>query len=317
MKVEFESIEISVIIPLYNKKNSIIGALNSVFRQTHPPSEIIVVNDGSTDGSELLVRSLCHPLIKLVNQKNAGVSAARNKGIELARCKWVAFLDADDFWETTYLNTIKKLHLEFEKAKVLATSYRYQLFTGKFVEIKLNKIDLMYGETGILNNYFEVSSYSNPPIFSSAVVVYNESLLDIGGFPLRVKSGEDLITWAKLALDNEIAYSTKVGATFVLDPAHSYDDKPNRFPQQPDIVGNELKRLYNENKKTIGFKKYVSHWHKMRASIYIRLDLKKEAFHEIIIALKYNLLNYKLYAYLILLLLPLKLRINLFKKLGN
>jgi glycosyltransferase involved in cell wall biosynthesis len=73
--------KISVVIPLYNKRETVLRALNSVLNQTVLPEEIIVVNDGSTDGSETIVSGLNHPLVRLIFQLNEGASAARNKGI--------------------------------------------------------------------------------------------------------------------------------------------------------------------------------------------------------------------------------------------
>ena len=75
---------ISVIIPLYNKVREIERTLRSVLRQSVLPLEVIVVDDGSTDGSAEVVESLASPIVKLIKQKNAGVSAARNRAMELA-----------------------------------------------------------------------------------------------------------------------------------------------------------------------------------------------------------------------------------------
>jgi glycosyltransferase involved in cell wall biosynthesis len=83
--------KITVVIPLYNKRDFIERALDSVLKQTVLPDEIIVINDGSTDGSDKIVEQLNHSLIALIHQKNSGVSAARNKGIDLAKNKWIAF----------------------------------------------------------------------------------------------------------------------------------------------------------------------------------------------------------------------------------
>lgn len=306
--------EISVIIPLYNKKEGIIRALNSVFRQSYSPKEIIVVNDGSTDSSEQLVVALHHPLVYLVNQKNAGVSAARNNGIELAQSKWIAFLDADDYWEENYLQTIKQLQVNNPTAKVLATNYRYQLNVGLFKPTILNYINFGDRSQGILTNYFEVAASSSPPICSSAVLVDKNELQKIGGFPIGIKSGEDLITWARLAVDNIIAYSKEPLATFVLDPAHSYQAKPNRIPQTPDIVGLELQKLKNNNPQLIGLMYYLAHWHKMRASIFLRLGKRQSSFIEVKKALKYSFWNKKLWIYLFLLILPVAWTLKLFKK---
>lgn len=87
---------VSIIIPLYNKAPYIKRALDSVISQTIQDFEVIVVNDGSTDGGEHIVEGYSDARIHLVHQKNKGVSAARNRGVSLAKSNMVAFLDADD-----------------------------------------------------------------------------------------------------------------------------------------------------------------------------------------------------------------------------
>ena len=307
--------DISVVIPLYNKCNSIASAIESITKQKFPAKEIIVVNDGSTDGSEKIVESLENPIIRLITQLNTGVSSARNKGIELAKCEWIAFLDADDYWCKGYLETISELHIKFPKAQILGSNYRYQDHSGAFSNTRLNKLPFNHQQEGLLFNYFEVAAHSSPPLWSSAVVVSKLALLEIGGFPLGVKSGEDLITWAKLAVQNNIAYTTKALATFVLDPAHSYDEKPNRSPQIPDIVGLELKKIYNKQSYIKGLKQYVAHWHKMRASIYLRFGDRSKALNEILKTLRYQPFQIKVFIYLLLLFLPNKWTLSIFKRL--
>ena len=307
--------QISVLIPLYNKRNSIQKALQSVLDQKVQPLEIVVVNDGSTDGSELLVEELRHPLIRLIHQPNAGVSAARNKGIEKSKGEWIALLDADDEWKPDYLETIEFLHKMYPIASLLATGYEKQDFFGNRKSIKLNKIQFT-GKHGLLNNYFEVASSSQPPVCSINITLKKESIQNIGGFPLGIKSGEDLLTWARLAVSNKIAYSLKPQAVFIQDAAHTYDDKPNRIPEKPDRVGVSLIELYKENPKTKGLKQYLSHWFKMRSSIYLRLDNRKDSFSEALKSIRYNPLNYKVYIYIFLLVFPLSLRNLVFKKFG-
>ena len=87
---------ISVVIPLYNKKKQIAYTLQSVFTQTFQDFEIVVVDDGSTDNSVEEVEKFDDSRIRLIHQTNAGVSAARNRGIGEARGELIAFLDADD-----------------------------------------------------------------------------------------------------------------------------------------------------------------------------------------------------------------------------
>lgn len=86
----------SVVIPLYNKEHYIASTLRSVLAQTYPDYEVIVVDDGSTDHSLQACKEVRSDKIRVVQQVNQGVSAARNKGIELAAGEYICFLDADD-----------------------------------------------------------------------------------------------------------------------------------------------------------------------------------------------------------------------------
>ena len=111
-------ISFSVIIPLYNKAPYIERAVKSVLSQDYPHFEIIVVNDGSSDGGEKIVTKLEDERLKLVSQKNAGVSAARNKGALEAKSEYLAFLDGDDTWEPNFLSELVKLIADFPNAGI-------------------------------------------------------------------------------------------------------------------------------------------------------------------------------------------------------
>lgn len=106
LKTSAMSIKVSIIIPVYNLERYIGNTLQSCLKQTYGNLEIIVVNDGSSDGSERVIRSFMDDRrIILCNQENAGVSAARNLGIEMATGDYITFLDGDD---TLSLDTIEK-----------------------------------------------------------------------------------------------------------------------------------------------------------------------------------------------------------------
>ena len=102
----------SIVIPLYNKELSISNTIQSVLDQTFQNFEIVIVNDGSTDNSVKEVEEFDDKRIRLIHQKNQGVSAARNRGIEEAKYEWVAFLDADDLWMKEHLEEYAKVVIE-------------------------------------------------------------------------------------------------------------------------------------------------------------------------------------------------------------
>ena len=89
---------ISVVIPSYNRKDFLKRSIDSAINQTKKPLEIIVVDDGSTDGTEAMIKS-DYDFVKFIKQKNKGVSAARNIGIKVSIGKWICFLDSDDEWK--------------------------------------------------------------------------------------------------------------------------------------------------------------------------------------------------------------------------
>jgi glycosyltransferase involved in cell wall biosynthesis len=307
--------KISVIIPLFNKKDSIRRAIDSVLNQTYKPLEIIIVNDGSTDGSAEIAREIQSEIIKVYDQSNQGVSVARNTGIRIAGGAWIAFLDADDEWLPGYLETLTNLALKYPECPVLATSYFLSGENGSMRELVLKRLPFN-GSDGILMNYFTIAVLSEPPLWTSGVAVKKDVIMQTA-FPAGITSGEDLITWARLAISNKIAYCTTPLSVFHQASAHTYNEKPNRLPQTPDYVGMELLKLYRLNKFTPGLRKYLSHWYKMRASIFLRLGMRKQAGIEGIRSIRLNLLNYKVYTYFILMILPNPLIRKVFITLGR
>jgi glycosyltransferase involved in cell wall biosynthesis len=307
---------ISVIIPLYNKEDLIKSTIESALNQTYTNYEIIIINDGSTDNSLEIIKEINDKRIRVISQENQGVSVARNNGIQQAKGDLIAFLDADDVWDKTFLETIAGLIDKYPECSVFATSYTMQRYDGIIKEIILNRIPFS-GDHGVLTNYFEVASYSHPPIWTSAVAVKRESIVSIKGFPTGIKAGEDLLAWARLAIKYKIAYDINPKACFILGKQHSYDLAPSRIPPEQDIVGKNLELLYKENKKIIGLRKYIALWYKMRASMLLLLGQKKRCFYECCKSIGYNPLNYVVWAYLILLLFPQSIRYSIFQKAGN
>ena len=117
---------ISVVIPSYNRKEFLKRSIDSAINQTKKPFEIIVVDDGSTDGTETMIKS-DYDSVKFIKQKNKGVSAARNIGIEVSIGEWICFLDSDDEW--------KKDKLE-KQINAMKSNPSYKFFHSNEIWIK-------------------------------------------------------------------------------------------------------------------------------------------------------------------------------------
>lgn len=294
---------ISVVIPLYNKREMIERTLRSVFAQTFQDFEIIVVDDGSTDGSAEVVKSINDSRIHLIHQDNSGVSAARNRGISEAHGELIALLDGDDEWKSQYLETQFNLSLLYPECDVFAVNYETCDANGKITPTIINSLPFD-GVDGELTNYFEVASCSHPPICSISIMVRKGVFEQIGGFPTGIRSGEDLLTWARLACNYRIAYSRKSLARFNVE-GYDIKEKPKRIPAEDDFVGRELAKLEKEFTPR-GIRLYRAHWHKMRASIYMRLRMRRCSIKESIKGLALNPRNFKLYAFIALNFIPSK-----------
>ncbi|OUN58398.1 glycosyltransferase family 2 protein [Alistipes sp. An66] len=266
---------ISVVIPLYNKEKSITSTLRTVLNQTFRDYEIVIVNDGSTDGSVEEVGKVHDDRIRLVHQPNAGVSAARNRGVEEAKGELIAFLDADDEWKPEYLATQYFLYQKYPDCSVFACNYEFRDVMGRVTPTLIHKLPFVE-EDGILTNYFEVASCSNPPICSISIMVKKQAIQAIGGFPVGVKSGEDLLTWARLAVNTTIAYSKSVQAIFCESPSDSKQSKAQLRSGGESFVLDALLALYNEEQRLNikrQLKLYVIRWYKIYAVI--QIEIKK------------------------------------------
>ena len=311
---------IAIVIPLYNKENQIANTLQTVFNQTFQDFEIVIVNDGSTDKSVEEVEKFNDARIRLIHQENAGVSAARNRGIKETKYDLIALLDADDEWKPEYLQEQINLINNFPECNVFACAYEYRDDKGKSRQITLNKMPFS-SQTGVLTNYFEVASCSSPPFCSINIVARKECFLNIGGFPVGVKSGEDLLTWARLALKYKIAYNTIPCAVYLIESESKKGNPPVDLKITTDYVGVSLEKLYqqeaNKNvKKDLAL--YISFWYKMRASINLDLTNRYPAIKCARKSLKYNPTNWKVYTFFVIALFPanfIRFIISKFRKL--
>ncbi|WP_431263464.1 glycosyltransferase family 2 protein [Roseateles chitinivorans] len=209
-----DDLRLSVVIPLYNKEGQIVRALDSVCAQTVRDIEVVVVDDGSTDGGAALVRRYGDPRVRLIQQPNGGVSSARNLGVESARGPVVAFLDADDAWYPDHLERLWRMRLEYPQAVGWATNYEVVTPDGR----RTLGVSSETAPRVVLTpeNYYRIALQGSP-VCSSAVMVDKAALANVGGFPVGVRLGEDLDTWIRLMFTGPIVFDPKPGACYHAD----------------------------------------------------------------------------------------------------
>lgn len=189
---------ISVIIPLYNKASEIEHTLRSVFAQSAQPREIIVVDDGSTDGSAEVVERLTSPLVRLIRQQNRGVSAARNRAMLEATGEWVALLDGDDVWCQDYLATVAAMIERWPKCGAYGT--------GFFIDDGKQRIVARVCQSEGIVDFFAESMYRYV-LIPSATTLRRDLALQEGGFPEGMRMGEDQFLWTKIARAAEVCFN--------------------------------------------------------------------------------------------------------------
>jgi len=278
--------KISVVIPLFNKENTILRAISSVLNQTFQNFEIVVVNDGSTDNSVIKVEGVNDSRIKLIHQSNQGVSVARNTGILNAQFDWIAFLDADDEWLPEFLSKIETLHENHSDCSILATCYNF--YRGDLFYSKPQINNIKFGFNGVITNYFELAIESDPLFNCSCVCVLKEALIKVNGFPSNVKVGEDFLTWTKLIIRYKLAYSFN----FLVNIYEIFEGNKKSIERNNDndIVGIELIKNIEllQNKHKIYYLKYIARWFKSRASIYLEIGKTRNCRQELIKAWEYS-----------------------------
>jgi glycosyltransferase involved in cell wall biosynthesis len=178
----------SVAIPTFQRRDLVLDAIASVLAQDKAADEIIVVDDGSTDGSADAIQREFGPAVRLVRQDNRGVSAARNAAAALARGDLIAFLDDDDRWLPSHLETIEALALRHPTAVLISTCHNAWFGT----EAVSQSVCLDMTEALLLG-----TDWVGPP---SGVAVPRRAYLDVGGCDTRLRLAEDVDLYLRLSL---------------------------------------------------------------------------------------------------------------------
>ncbi len=226
---------VSVVIPLFNQAAYIDRSITSVLAQKPEPEQVVVVDDGSTDDGVARVEALRDPRIKLVRQANAGVSAARNRGVSESSYEMFAFLDADDEWLPGHLQALIGLAEKYPAAGLLANGYRV-IGPGYEEERSVGEAHRVFSP----ETYLAAALTGNYPVSTSAAMVRKSAFDAIeGGFMTDQYHAEDLALWLLLVLDHGLVVSGSIGALYHKTPG----SLAGRLVTEPDALMITIDRI--------------------------------------------------------------------------
>ena len=224
---------ISVIIPLYNKEHYIKSTILSVLEQTYNDFEIIIIDDGSTDNSVNIVSEFTDARITMVNQKNAGVSAARNHGLKIAKGDYITFLDADDRWRQGFLKAMYELAQKYPQESVFGVAQENR---------PINTLPSGVTVVDDFCSYFYC--------FCTGSLFFKKEVFEkVGYFRQNVQVGEDFDMWLRIAC--------KYNYVYLNEP----------YLIHPDVTENNLS-LIRDLSKTYPFWEWYSYPYTPKTSLF-------------------------------------------------
>ena len=220
--------DVSVVIPVFNGEGFVADAIASVLDQTLPPAQVIVVDDGSVDGTSGVLESFGGS-IEVVAQPNLGVARARNAGVDRATGHWVAFLDADDLWREDKLEAQLDL-LGETGAKVVCSGIEVVDVSLRPLEVDAAQIERAIGLRDLLQRGNLVGS-------PSSVVCERSTLEAVGGFAPELSFAADWDLWTRLARIDPIVR--------IPLPLVRYRIHPDNMSRDAELIASDSERMFD------------------------------------------------------------------------
>ena len=201
---------LSVIIPLYNKENSIVKTVISVLNQTFVNLELIVVDDGSSDSSLKALQVVTDDRLRIITKSNGGVSSARNKGIKEATSEYIAFIDGDDIWSANHLQTLCDAITDVDNRDIggYATNF-YKSGNILFDEKRFIKTQPI-----LVEDYFDFVSKPVTKFNSSTILIKKSKVLETGLYDEEISYGEDVEFWMRLFDQYKLVFIESITAIY-------------------------------------------------------------------------------------------------------
>ena len=247
-----QPLKISVIIPVYNRADVIGRAVDSALNQTIKPIEIIVVDDGSTDDPEKVLKNYGDK-IRFIKQSNTGPSAARNHGISVAEGDYIAFLDSDDAWLPDKIERQVSMIISEEISFIITDSNGFPGSSQKATTFQKSIFaDLLKQKYPFVKNCFEMLVEQNF-IHLSTVLIEKKWFIEAGGFDEKMDVAEDTDLWLRLSLHHRIGIIPEVLALRDFREDKLSGDKEKEFAGRIRIFEKLLKspELDDHQKKIV------------------------------------------------------------------
>ena len=246
---------ISVVIPLYNKQNSILATIQSVVNQTYTDFELLIIDDGSTDDSASIAASYPDTRIRVIDKENGGVCSARNRGIQEANGEYIALLDGDDQWDKKYLDEQMRMVADFPNAAMWGINFA-ELSDGKLIR-KLATA-LPDGYRGYVENYFQMQGRVSDLFCSSSVLIRKEVFDKVGMFDERIKYAEDSDMWFRIITNYPVAFYDRYMVWYLYDAENRAMNRKRLLKYWlPYYVDKYKDPLFNHDKV---FYRWVMRW---------------------------------------------------------
>jgi len=186
-------LNISVVIPAYNAEKWIGRAITSVLKQTVKPAEVIVVDDGSHDGTNAVVKSM-GDRVRYIHQANSGAALARNRGIEESNAEWLAFLDADDEWLPPWVSTQENILKNCPHVMWSCCNFE---FAGNGISSRKQSYEIANFLGAV--RYFDVTVRGLVTV-TSGFLIHRGVFDKVGMFKSEMQSGHDTDLWSRIAM---------------------------------------------------------------------------------------------------------------------
>ena len=246
----------TVIIPLYNKEKYIENAIKSVLNQTFTDFNLLIINDFSTDKSVEIASKYISDKVEIIHhEKNAGLAAARNTGIKNSNSNYITYLDADDLWKPTFLESIFQLIQNFPKARIFGTNY--EEVWDNIIKIPHNGSEILpINFTGYIN-FFKINVKQG--IYNHGSVCFHKEVFEkVGFYNEKINFSEDLDFNIRANYNLKLAYDNSVQMRYFMQTENQLTQSSLLNKTIPDFDTYENWAKTNSDlKKYLDFERYV------------------------------------------------------------